>query len=137
MKKLVIVGLSLMLSLTPLVASAGVRTAEDSDYDGKFLNYAVAFPTTPREKDNTSYVYYYNRGNFDHKVRAMSFGINQTKSGYAIIPRGREMFITNYVRENGYKKVYLLINSVRVRDVGKSNWSWSPDSVGNYPVANP
>lgn len=137
MKKLVIVGLSLMLSLTPLVASAGVRTADDDHYDGKHLNYAVAFKTDDRDKDNTSYVYYYNRGNFDHKVRTISFGTNQTKSGYAIIPRGREMFITNYVRENGYKKVYLLVNSTRFRDSGKSNFSWSPDSVGVYPVANP
>ena len=105
------------------------------------------------EKNNTSYIYIKNMCGLQLKVIAYytnpSPDTPQTKHGYAVIPGNVQRFINNSVYEayksdnkQGLSKgkkcnCRLYIRADISGSSGRLYGKWSPDSVGNYPVANP
>lgn len=129
---LVMAGCMLVPSMTTFASAA------DSSLPSNFISWNRSADTNKRAKENDSYHYIYNRSSMPLWVQSRSAsGVNCTKNDHAIIPSGRERFITNYVYEWGHRSCFLRIYAGAEKASGILKGVWSPDSVGSYTVANP
>lgn len=132
-------GLMMGLSVSAVASDPTTRSAKDSTFPRVFIgyDYGDGYNTSIRSKEDDSYNYVMNTSGFNLWVvtKAGTDNSNVTRGSYAIIPNG-EWFITNYVYERGYRSCYLDITTAKSGVFGYLSGKWSPDSVGNYPVAN-
>lgn len=128
-----IVCLSMILSVSALAAET-----RDEELPNKKIefSYNTAAQTRVRNKTNATSHYIYNKSGFNIWVRSLVGNVNTTLRGHAIIPTA-ERFIYNNVYERGYRSCRLDITTATSGTTGILRGVWSPDSVGNYPVANP
>ncbi len=150
-KKLLSVALITCATLSStMVANADTK---DSSLPTEYISSTKSTYSNYREKNNTSYIYIKNMCGLQLKVIAYytnpSPDTPQTKHGYAVIPGNVQRFINNSVYEayksdnkQGLSKgkkcnCRLYIRADISGSSGRLYGKWSPDSVGNYPVANP
>ena len=147
LKKLLSVALISCATLSSTtVANAN---AKDSVLPTDYISSTKAVFTDTRVKDDYSSHYIYNSCGLT--LMAVSYYTNPspdknvTKDGGAIIMGGSRRIIKNYVRETYDKghgagekcKCRLYLRAYVSGSSGRLHGKWSPDSVGNYPVANP
>lgn len=109
----------------------------DSKLPEKFISYTGWADTSYRNKNDYTSHYIMNNSGFDLWVISQNVDKkNLTVRGHAIV-RGGEWFIYNKIKEKGFNSCRLHISTATSGTSGKLSGKWSPDSVGNYPVANP
>lgn len=147
LKKLLSVALITCATLSStMVANAD---ANDSYFPTEYISSTKVVFSDTRVKDDYSSHYIYNTCGLN--LMAVSYYTNPspdknvTKNGGAIIPGDARRLIKNYVREtydkghvSGQKcKCRLYLRAYVSGSSGRLHGKWSPDSVGNFIVANP
>lgn len=138
MRKKLAVGVAAAMCLTTMM-SLPVFAADtgNTHLPSQFVSYTSWKQTLYRGKEDYSSHYVWNTSGFDLWVESQNpSGGNETVNGYAIVPGG-EWFVYNDVKEDGHNSCRLNISTSTPGTSGILNGEWSPDSYGNYPVANP
>lgn len=134
--------LTLMLVLSATFATAmpvSAKNNNDINFPTKKIGFSSsqAFHTGYAAKEDKSSHYIKNTSGFNLLVISQApGGRNCTNKNRAIIPTA-ERFIYNQIYEWGYRSCRLKITTANSGTSGYLKGCWSPDSVGNYPVANP
>lgn len=134
-----------------LAATVEPRSSTDSNQSVNIKNSVYTYGPR-RIKDNTTCVYFWGRscGDVHFRVRAGGYftyststpvNCTQLQSGdsatYVICRVGVKYMIYNNIREKGYE--YASLGFARDNSPSSSttflNYTWSPDSVGNYTPA--
>ena len=150
LKKVILVGMALMIALMTMIVPASAANNGDTDFSLNVKTSSNDY-TGAREKqdDSGTYVYYkYNTTGLTGAVKFRVMGsnsqsspallaINYTRNGYGTISKGQERLISQYVYENGKKYAFLSTPKVASGDpTGTATGVWSPDSVGSYTYCN-
>lgn len=104
------------------------------------VKYGVIELTPAREKQDASSTYVYFQSGPSRGVNFMVWGEtangrqNDTKKTAIIYP-GTKRFIHQFVYERGRR--WCRLGTTVTSETGVARGLWSPDSIGNYPVANP
>lgn len=104
------------------------------------VKYGVSELTPAREKQDASSTYVYFQSGPSRGVNFMVWGKtangpqNDTKKTAIIYP-GTKRFIHQFVYERGRR--WCSLGATATSETGIARGLWSPDSIGNYPVANP
>lgn len=140
-KKIIALVLTLsMMSSSTIIANASTA---DSDLPEKYVSTSITVYSNWRAKENSTSHYIYNLAKQEIRVYSYSDkGINRTVNGSAIIPYLSQRLIRNTIWER-YADGTETSNRCRLAIKGtipavnvQLAGVWSPDSVGNYPVAN-
>lgn len=137
-KKMVALLMVVGMGCTGIQAQAAGNISDEELPTKKIeFSFATAAQTRLRQKlDKTSH-YIKNTSGFDLWVRSLSStNENCTYKFHAIVKSG-EWFIWNEVGERKFTQCKLDISTATAGTTGILRGVWSPDSVGNYPVANP
>ncbi len=142
LKKLFAACLAICISASSTVIANA--TSQDSALPTEYISSTTSVYTGWRYKDDATSHYIYNLSGLPIRVISYSYsGVNRTKNGYAVIPSMSQRFIQNYIRErynDGTESDNRCRLSIRSNISGSYttlSGAWSPDSVGNYPIANP
>lgn len=136
MKKKHLVALAAAASLCIPVLPASA-SAVDSTFPTDYITHTSGAYTGSREKEDDTSVYVFNESAFDIFVWVRHNDVNLAQYGHVKVPTGSENFVINYVYERGYRDCYLYIAAAGSDSKGYCRGKWSPDSVGNYPIAKP
>lgn len=133
-KRLVALAMIASLCIPVLPASASV---DDSTFPTEYITHTSGAYTDSRKKEDDTSVYVFNKSAFDIFVWVRHNDVNLAQYGHVKVPSGAENLVINYVYERGYRDCYLYIAAAKPDQKGYSYGRWSPDSVGNYPIAKP
>lgn len=135
-----------VLCVSALVLTVPAKPVFAKNYTDTAFELGVDFntriPITPaREKQDASSTYVYFQSGPSRGVNFMVFGKtgpdtyqNDTKKTAIIYP-GTKRFIHQFVYERGRR--WCSLGTTATSETGVARGLWSPDSIGNYPVANP
>ncbi|WP_100066076.1 DUF2712 domain-containing protein [Miniphocaeibacter massiliensis] len=142
-RKLIALSLSMVTVLTMGTTSLA-KNNSDSNLPGQIIrDLPTAFvtmkgtaQTKTRAKEDKSGHYINNTSGMVLRVSShASSGQNTTGGGDSTKVSTGKWRISNYVKERGYSKCYLKINTYNFGVRGMLSGKWSPDSAGSYPYA--
>lgn len=109
--------------------AANVSAGNITDREYEYTCGPNGFATSTEEKWDYTSAYIYHQGNSAAYVQVRSNGINYSANGgsYYVSP-GQQLYLPNYVKENGADNCYLYLTPSSSQWV-KLYGVWSPDSV--------
>lgn len=150
LKKVLLVGMALMIALMTMIVPASAANNGDTDFSLKVRTTLNDY-TGAREKQDDSGTYVYYKSGTNGLTGAVKFRVmgsdsqstpsllatNYTRNSYGTISVGQKRLISQYVYENN--KTYAFLSTPKVASgdpTGTATGVWSPDSVGSYTYCN-